>query len=248
MSVIDRIRKSGVVWRQRRIARRSRFILFAAAAFLVARPLAFAGTAEDWDICRQRDDADRAVAACSRVIEAKPEPSDLVAAYLLRGGAYHMLSQYGPAVADFSEVIRLEPKNVMGYYLRSFAFQGRGEYASAIIDYAEAYRIDPRIGAGVGFGIIASGRRETGQMIADFSEAIRRDPHDVIAYLYRGCAYTAQAKYDQALADFDEAIRLDPKNADAYFGRSETYMDRRDWDRARADMNAGHQLQQSSTP
>jgi tetratricopeptide (TPR) repeat protein len=223
------------------------FILLAAATVLVSNPPAFAVAAEEWDLCRQKD-PERAVAACDRLIESKPEPPDLATAHLLRGAAYERQSKYQQAIADYNEALRFNPKNPLAYYLRSLSYYDEAHYEKAIVDYAAAYRLDPTIRAQPGFGMIAKGRTEAEQMIADFTEAILHDPQDVIAYLYRGAAYKEQGKYDQAIADLDEAIRLDPNNADAYFERAVTNIGRRDWDHAQANMAISRRLQRSPTP
>jgi tetratricopeptide (TPR) repeat protein len=49
---------------------------------------------------------------------------------------------YDKAIADYSQAIRLDPKNALAYSHRGWAHHGKREYDKAIADYTEAIRLD----------------------------------------------------------------------------------------------------------
>ena len=50
---------------------------------------------------------------------------------------------YDRAIADFTEAIRLDPKDDWAYYYRAQSWNAKGEYDKAIADLTEAIRLDP---------------------------------------------------------------------------------------------------------
>jgi tetratricopeptide (TPR) repeat protein len=53
------------------------------------------------------------------------------------------------AVADFSEVIRLQPDNAEAYYYRWAAYKDLGETEHSIADLAALDRLNPRVAASI---------------------------------------------------------------------------------------------------
>src|SRR5213595_440082 len=53
-------------------------------------------------------------------------------------------AEYDKAIADYDEVIRLDPKDVFAYIYRGCAYDDKGDYDKAIADYDEAIRLDPK--------------------------------------------------------------------------------------------------------
>ena len=54
--------------------------------------------------------------------------------------------EYDKAIADLTEAVRLDPKNIDAFCSRSDAWRKKREYKNAIADATEAIRIDPRDG------------------------------------------------------------------------------------------------------
>ena len=69
-------------------------------------------------------------------IQAKPRRTT--------GGAptWAAQSEYGRAIADYDEAIRLDPYYVSAYYERAVSFTARREYERAIADYSKCVRLD----------------------------------------------------------------------------------------------------------
>ena len=53
-------------------------------------------------------------------------------------------ASYDKAIADFTEAIRLDPKDADAYCNRARAYYSKGEYDKAIADYSEAIRLNPK--------------------------------------------------------------------------------------------------------
>ena len=58
--------------------------------------------------------------------------------------ALDIKEEYDKAIADFTEVIRLDPKAAHAYTGRGGAWSERAEYDKAIADFTEAIRLDPK--------------------------------------------------------------------------------------------------------
>jgi tetratricopeptide (TPR) repeat protein len=103
------------------------------------------------------------------------------------------------AVAEFTEALRLDPKNATAYSNRAYVYSGKGDTDRAIADLTEAIRLDPKfVKAYSNRGVAYSGKGDTDRAIADYNEAIRLDPKNAHAYVDRGLAY-------EKLADFARA-------------------------------------------
>lgn len=99
---------------------------------------------------RDRADCDKvteetAMAACERVIndrrESKRNRSD---AFVNRGLLRFGTRDFDPAIADFTEAIRLNPKNARAYQGRGAAWLLKKEIDRAIADFGVAIRLDPK--------------------------------------------------------------------------------------------------------
>ena len=58
-----------------------------------------------------------------------------------RGSAYRAKGKHNKAIADFTEVIRLDPKNAKAYWNRGVAYSETGERAKADEDFARAKKL-----------------------------------------------------------------------------------------------------------
>lgn len=113
----------------------------------------------------------------------KLDPSFL-SAYFRRGGEYLLADQHENAIADFTNVLRLNPT----HNLKAPSYVGRAAASMQLKRY------DPAI--------------------ADFTEAIALYPESeskALLFMARGKAFYYVKKYDQATPDFSEAIRLGRK-------------------------------------
>jgi len=123
---------------------------------MITVPLLIAGSAfgasqKDRDDCN--GSGDQAIAACTEVINDSGESAgDRAVAYYNRGNAHadkgdldRAVADYSNrAIADYTEAIRLNPKNANHYSYRPGAYEAKGDFDGAIADYTEAIRLDPK--------------------------------------------------------------------------------------------------------
>ena len=187
----------------------------------VAATAAEAQTHEQIDWCENKGNRfslDLAIRGCTALIQSGRAPSDkdLAMALYNRGHAYLNKNDHDRAIADYTEAIRLDPKDGRVFNNRGFAYALKGEYDRAIADYNEAIRLNPKEAQIFnGRGNAYSNKKEYDLAIADFSEAIRIAP-ELPEFFVRRCWARAQAgrALAEALSDCDEALRLAPNHRD----------------------------------
>jgi tetratricopeptide (TPR) repeat protein len=195
--------------------------MMACAALTLCAP-ALAASLTDRDQCadvRSRDAADRTIAACTRIIDDRSEPSR-AAALGNRCRLWIAKGDFERAIADCNEAIGLDPANADAYLDRGDAQAARRDYDRAIADFDAAIRLNPSLAMAYNDRGVA--RRNKGDLagaIADYAAAIRLAPNLATAYRNRGRALLGRNELDQAIADFDVAIRLDPDDAGSFGSR-----------------------------
>jgi tetratricopeptide (TPR) repeat protein len=187
--------------------------LFSIVFALLAGFLAAPARADDRSVCLDANTApDIAIEACGRLISSRRlTGSDLTQVYSSRGVAFLRMNDHDRAIADYSEMIRLDPRNAHAYDQRGFSYNQKGDYDRAIVDLNEAIRLDPKFVKAYnnrGFAYFIKGSYDSA--ITDFSEMIRLDSKDPATYLNRGFAYEEKGELQLALADFRMTLSLDP--------------------------------------
>jgi tetratricopeptide (TPR) repeat protein len=150
---------------------------------------------------------DRAIDYFTGVVDSKPSAW----AYLMRGLIWSDRKEYDIALGDFSEAIRLNPRNAATYLNRGNVWWDKKDLDRALSDYSEAIRLDPKAAMAYNNrGLVRHTKQQEEPALADFNEAIRLDPKNALAYNNRGLIWWAKKELDRALADFDTAVQLDP--------------------------------------
>jgi tetratricopeptide (TPR) repeat protein len=201
--------------------RHSLYGMMACAALMLCMPALAASQAER-DQCadvRNRESADRNIAACTRIIDDRSAP-DEAAALGNRCALWITKGNFDRAIADCDEAIRLNPRDADAYVNRGNAQAARRDYDRAIADFDAAIRLNPALAMAYNNRGVA--RRNKGDLagaIADYGEAIRLVPNLAMAYRNRGRALRNEDELDAAIADFNAAIRLDPNDAGSFGSR-----------------------------
>jgi hypothetical protein len=97
----------------------------------------------DWDACKN-DNSDVSIFGCTAIIDAGTDRTENIAnAHYLRGNAYYRKTEFARAIADYSEVIALDPVYANAYVLRGAAYEQQGKKQKAIADYRKALALRP---------------------------------------------------------------------------------------------------------
>jgi tetratricopeptide (TPR) repeat protein len=163
--------------------------------------------------------------------------------YLERGNAWSEGGEWDQAIKDYSEAIRLDPKNAEIFVQRGLALHGKGTLDQAMKDFDEAIRIDPKNPkAFFGRGVALAAQREFDEAIAAYTEAIRLDPKYAHAYIQRSCSHQWKRDWVAGLKDAEEGVKLAPKLAGAFYARGTALQGKGDWGDALADFEKAIQL------
>lgn len=113
------------------------------ACFAMLAPVAVPAMASGetdalWQFCnRVQTDPVQAISACTTIIE-RGEPKDRLIAYNQRGRAYLYRNWNQNALADFNEVLKIDPNFADGYNNRAVAYRALGRFQEAMTDHDRA--------------------------------------------------------------------------------------------------------------
>ena len=203
--------------------------------------------ANDGSVCHnQASPADAAVAACTRLLR-QAKGAAAATAYFWRGFAHARNSAFDKAIADYSEALRIDPKNASAYNGRGLAYSNdsshgvlyfdRGQLDRALADFNEAVRLAPKISSVYANRANVHYRMDQLDLaIADYDKALQLDSTSAKVYNNRGMAYQKKGDYDRAIKEFDHALRLDPRYHFAYTNRAKAKGEKGELDSAFADL------------
>ena len=133
----------------------------------------------------------------------------LTKAYNKRGVAKYKLKEYGGAIDDFTEIIKIDLNNASAYYKRGNVKDELGDYKGAIDDYNESIEINPNYtDAYNNRGYTKLMLENYKEAIDDFNKAIEIEPTKAIIYNNRGYSKNALKDYNGALDDYQTALKL----------------------------------------
>ena len=216
------------------------------AAWLLASP----ALADDRTRCLDPGEAlpEQRLTACTSAMEAEDAGGRRLAVLLnSRGWTYRHTADYGRAVADFDEAIRVDPAYVVPYLGRGIGYLRLGEYDAALADFTKAITLDRWLAlayVGRGETLLEMSDTAIDRAIADFNQAIKINPALPQAFIDRGFAFQRKGALDKAIADYDRAIALDPSLAAAYANRGAAREEKGEHAAARADYEAALALPQ----
>jgi tetratricopeptide (TPR) repeat protein len=170
--------------------------------------------------------------ATTRVRVLPPPPATVA---FQRGLAALYRGSCGRAIAEFAEVIRLDPNSSRARFYRGMSYALAGRSREALADYTAAIQLRPdHPDAYLDRARVYLDLGEKSLALSDYAEAIRLRP-DAKAYLARGSLHHEMGSYDQAVADCDRALRLRPGDSQAFYLRGLTRYHSGDNARAIAD-------------
>lgn len=155
---------------------------------------------------------DLPIEGCTAIIKTGRQILNrLATAYNNRGVAYRLKANYGQAIDDFNEALRLEPDYASAFNNRGVAYRNMGDVDHAIADYDQAIRLKPDyLAAYYNRGLALAEKREYGKAIADFTIILRDDPKNPIVLYRRGTVYLNNGDIEAGNADLAEAKAIKP--------------------------------------
>ena len=163
---------------------------------------------------------EKAIADFYKRIRLDPRASD----YCDRANAWSGMKEYGKAIAEYNEAIRLAPDSPYAYDGRAAVWSEKKEYDKAINDYNHAIRLYSAV-----VQALHDLSGSTGVSIQPFESLLAN------AHCSRGAAWLAKKEYDKALADFAESVRLNPRLPTAYACRGAVWQFKGEYSKALAD-------------
>ncbi|MHB8270224.1 tetratricopeptide repeat protein [Bradyrhizobium sp.] len=147
----------------------------------------------------------------------------LVLAHYDRAVASAQRGRLGKALAEFDQVIRLDPKFSLAHSDRGLVLTELGRLEEALDELNLAIELDPEMAflyRNRGWALNKLDRFEGA--VKDFTRSIDLGFGNADVYCNRGLTFTRLGRHEEALGDFDDAIRLDPTYAVAHVDRGIT--------------------------
>lgn len=152
------------------------------------------------------------------------EHEDGTTLYLNRGVSQALRGEHEKAIADYSRVLRLDPRAAKAHMNRGVSRAALGDHERAIEDFSRALHIAPTASAHLNRGLSRAALGHHRQAIGDFSRALRLHPADSLALVGRGRSRSALGDQAGAVTDHTAALEVDPQLAIAYYERGIAYM------------------------
>jgi tetratricopeptide (TPR) repeat protein len=158
--------------------------------------------------------------------------------YVKRGYAYLMMGNYGAAIKDATEAMKLNPASMQAYFIRGLSRFETGDYKGSKEDL-DVYLDRDRSNA-IAFNYMAAlmfMNQDYKGSLENYNEVVRLDPKYPDIYTNRGMMRHYVQDFKGAIQDYNEALKQKPGNATAYNNRGAAKMMLKDMDGAMADFN-----------
>jgi tetratricopeptide (TPR) repeat protein len=195
---------------------------------------------------------DQRIAACSEVLTLKNLPDfDRITLLRARAHLYESNGDFVRAIADYSRIIELEPRNADWYRQRSAAYVLAGDLSRALADCEKRIEISPNDpNAFLARAEILDRLGQHDRAIEDATRAIALERGPTRAYMYhrRAAFHRHKRDFARAIADSNTALALVPRDHEFLNDRGLAHKESGDLDRALADYNAALAIEPRYTP
>lgn len=164
---------------------KGRNLLLAAIVWAAAPVSAQADAIADSNLCYAQfstGDNKAAIDYCSRAISSGElgEP-DLIAALINRGVAYKNVGDLNAAIADYTQALRIAPRDALLYQNRANALREMGAFDAALVDIEQSLALDAeRPGAWYVRGAINEAQGDRDAAREDYRAALNLDPENEV--------------------------------------------------------------------
>lgn len=136
------------------------------------------------------------------------------------GTAQLRTSHNADAIATFSALILMTPRDVEALRGRATSYGREGKYDEAVADLDQVLRLKPDdMDALKARGVAALQANHFDAASKDFTQVLKEKPADVEALFFRATARFRAGDILNAIADFDAVLALRPRDPDALAGR-----------------------------
>jgi tetratricopeptide (TPR) repeat protein len=182
---------------------------FVAGALLMflAHP-AHAQSSADWRTCGDRSNPAAGYAACTRLLASGKLGAMTSQGFMLRAIHASNRNDTDAAIADFTEVLKLEP-TANHYYDRGLAWMLKQDYPHAVADFDQSIRLNPGV-ADVHYSrALALGRGgDFARAIPGLDDTLRLNPDCAICHTKKGICYKKLGDLGRARESFRSALAL----------------------------------------
>lgn len=163
-------------------------------------------------------------------------------AFFNRGTTRYDLRDREGAIADYTQLLAVQPDHAIARNNRGVALQDLGRVEEAEIDFTAAISHNSQLFAAYcNRGWLRLEQKRYREAAADFSTAIHLDPDSPIPYLYRGSAIQHMGDLENAMDDYDQAIACGYPVALPYVYRSAAHQRQGNARQAIADLEIAQQ-------
>ncbi|MBS1826962.1 MAG: tetratricopeptide repeat protein [Acidobacteria bacterium] len=130
--------------------------------------------------------------------------------------------QYRRAVADFQEIVGIDPTYSQAYLYLARAQRDLQDFEKAEKSFKKALEIDPDyLEARTTYGGMLFDTGNTDEAIRQLNAVIQRDKNQATAHYLLSQAFRVKEQYKLAIESAQNAVRLTPNNSEAYFWLAE---------------------------
>ena len=185
-----------------------RYVLTLCLCCVVLHP-AFAGDQEE---CHAVDNFDRAIPACTRILESPTTKKDFVVwSTFNRAAAYERKGEFEKALTDYTKVLQLEPQYLLAHYGRGVSYLRKGDLINAKSAFDNALALNPEfIEALYSRGIVHFDLGMLDKASTDFDATIVLNNNHAAAFSRRGMVYEKRGDFPKAIADYRKALAITP--------------------------------------
>ena len=126
-------------------------------------------------------------------------------------------------ISLFSEVIKLEPKNLDAYFQRGLAKNDSGDYHGAIVDYSKIIVEQPDADTYYNRGNSRYSIKDLSGAKEDYAKAYMLDENFIDALYSLACVRYDLEEYKRAITDFSKVIKVAPSQPKLYTLRASAY-------------------------
>ncbi len=125
------------------------------------------------------------------------------------GNQYMNQGDYDLAIAEFNEMMKINPDEPTAYINRGAAYFKKQQMDLAIADFNKAIQLNPTFALTYrDRGIAYYYQGDFDAALADMEKAIQLDPRVAQSYLGRGRIYIKKGMIEKAVADFNKTLEL----------------------------------------